>query len=88
MTITHYVQARLGSDATEQDAEQVIDLALAIWQAQLDAGLGDPDERATRADIMDWLHARTYDWSRLYDAALGDVGAIAEVRAEAGVPVL
>ena len=82
------VSEYLGSECTKQDAELVIAFALAIYQEQLDLGLGDADEFATRANVMDWLHARTYDWTRLYEAATGDVGAIVEVRTEAGVPVL
>jgi hypothetical protein len=86
--VNNIVREYLGGDCTEQDAELVIAFALAIYQEQLDLGLGDADEFATRANVMDWLHARTYDWTRLYEAATGDVGAIVEVRTEAGVPVL
>jgi hypothetical protein len=86
--VTHMVSERLGDVATKQDAELVIAFAIAIWQEQIDSGLGDANEWATRAHVMNWLENRTYDWTRLYEAASGDVAAIAEVRAEAGLPAL
>lgn len=84
------VRQYLGDAATEQDAEQAIKLALAIWQEQIDAGIGNraDDEWPTRANVRDWLDNRTYDWTRLVEAARGDVGALAEVRTEAGLSVL
>ena len=86
--VTHMVRERLGDVATKQDAELVIAFALAIWQEQINSGLGNANEWATRAHVMNWLENRTYEWTRLYEAASGDVAAIAEVRAEAGVPVI
>ena len=84
------VRQYLGDMATEQDAEQAIELALALWQEQIDSGIGDraDDEWPTRANVRDWLDNRTYDWTRLVEAARGDIGALAEVRNEAGLSVL
>lgn len=84
------VRQYLGDSATEQDAEQAIGLALALWQEQIDSEIGDRanDEWPSRAKVRDWLDNRTYDWSRLVEAARGDVGALAEVRTEAGLSVL
>jgi hypothetical protein len=72
------IAERLGSDATADDAQMVADLAEALAGEQ-----GDTD-----FDLQGWLFNRTYDWSRLWEAANGDVSAIAEVRAEAGLQVL
>ena len=80
--ITHheriYVMERLGTEATTDDAQKVVDLAAALAAEQ-----GDPD-----ADLIDWLGNRTYPWTRLYDAAEGDAAALGEVRAEAHLPIL
>jgi len=71
----HYVQERLGSEATCQDAELVLDLAAALAAEQ-----GDDNYNA-----IDWLNNRTYPWTTLYEAAQGDVAALALVRSEAGL---
>jgi hypothetical protein len=73
-----YVMERLGTEATIEDALNVAELASALAAEQ-----GDPD-----ADVIDWLSNRTYPWTRLYDAAEGDGEALAEVRAEAHLPIL
>lgn len=78
MSNVNYVMERLGTEATSEDAEKVIDLA-----EQLAAEQGDEE-----GDVMDWLRNRTYDWTRLWQAANGDVAALAEVRREAHLPVL
>lgn len=78
MENVHYVMERLGTDATEQDAQMVIDLAESIAAEQ-----GDED-----FNLIDWLHNRTYDWTLLWEAANGDAAALAKVRAEAHLPVL
>jgi len=62
------------------------ELALAIWQEQLDAGYGYPGEKADPANLDDWLANRTYSLQLLKDAAAGDINALAEVREEAGLP--
>ncbi len=72
------IAERIGSEATLEDAQMVADLAEALAAEQ-----GDGD-----GDLQDWLFNRTYDWTRLWEAASGDVAALAEVRAEAGLQVL
>jgi hypothetical protein len=78
MNSIHFVMERLGTEATEQDAEQVIELA-----EQLAAEQGDD-----AFDTIDWLSNRTYAWTRLWEAANGDVAALAEVRTEAHLPAI
>lgn len=73
-----YIAERLGSEATREDAEMVADLAERLADEQ-----GDDD-----FSLLDWLGNPTYAWTRLWDAANGDVAALAEVRAEAHLPVL
>lgn len=72
------IMERLGSEATFDDAQMVADIAEALAAEQ-----GDE-----QGELQDWLFNRTYEWVRLWEAANGDVAAIAEVRAEAGLPVL
>lgn len=86
--VVYYVQERLGSEATEQDAKSLVGMAEAIWQEQIDAGLGEPDECVTKDGLIDWLSNRTYDWTLLCEAANGDVMALSMVRSEAGLPVI
>lgn len=78
MSNTTYVMERLGTEATEADAEQVIALAEALAAEQ-----GDDE-----GSIIDWLNNRTYDWTELWEAANGDAAALARVRAEAHLPVI
>lgn len=78
MSNVYYVMERLGTEATAEDAQQVLDLA-----EQLAAEQGDDD-----FNVISWLNNRTYDWTRLWEAANGDVAALAEVRREAHLPVL
>lgn len=82
-TMTHqadltYIAERLGSEATTDDAQAVAALA-----EQLAAEQGDAE-----FDLIDWLGNRTYEWTRLWEAAQGDASALAEVRAEAHLPAL
>jgi len=63
------------------------EIALAIWQEQLELGLGGPSEAAGEDNLDLWLDNRTYDLRLLEEAAAGDVGALAAVRTEAGLPV-
>lgn len=63
-------------------------LALTIWREQIECGLGEAGETADDARLSDWLSNRTYPLSLLDDAIAGDVAAIAEIRREAGLPVL
>ena len=74
----NYVMERLGTDATAADAEQVLGLAERLATEQ-----GDID-----FDAINWLSNRTYDWAELWEAANGNVAALAKVRTEAGLPVL
>lgn len=78
MENVHYVMERMGTEATEQDAQMVIELAESIAAEQ-----GDED-----FNLIDWLHNRTYGWTLLWEAANGDVAALAKVRAEAHLPVI
>ncbi len=78
MSNVNYVMERLGTEATAADAEQVLGLA-----EKLAAEQGDAD-----FDAIEWLSNRTYDWTVLWEAATGDIAALAKVRAEAGLPVL
>lgn len=72
------IAERLGSEATLEDAQLVADLAEVLAGEQGDSNF----------DLQDWLLNRTYEWTRLWEAASGDVAALAEVRAEAGLRVL
>lgn len=86
MNVTKYVQERLGSEATTDDADAVIGLAMQLWTEQIERGMGEPDERVTRDErVLDWLD--NHDWTALCEAANGDVTALAAVRAEAGLPM-
>lgn len=78
MSDINYVMERLGSEATATDAEMVLGLAEKLATEQ-----GDTD-----FDAINWLSNRTYDWTLLWEAANGDAGALAKVRAEAHLPVL
>ena len=77
MNTIHYVMERLGSEATEADANKVISLATSLADEQ-----GDQD-----FDLINWLENRTYAWTELWEAATGDVRALAMVRREAHLPV-
>jgi len=68
----------LGTDATEEDALKTAHMADLIAEEQ-----GEFDY-----DVIDWIHNRTYPITRLWEAANGDVSALAEVRAEAHLPVI
>lgn len=70
-----YIAERLGSEATMEDAEKVAALAESIAQEQGDEAF----------DLIDWLNNRTYDWTVLWEAASGDVAALAKVLTEAGL---
>ena len=63
-------------------------LALELWAEQIRRGMGRPGESADPDNIEAWLGNRTYQASTLNDAAGGDVAALAQVRDEAGLPVL
>lgn len=78
MNAINYVMERLGNLATEHDAAMVLELAekLAVEQGEVDY------------DAINWLSNRTYAFTDLYDAANGDVSALAKVRAEAGLSVI
>ena len=78
MDNVNYVMGSLGTEATIEDAQEVIGLAEKIAAEQ-----GDEDFA-----LIDWLSNRTYDWTLLWDAANGDVSALAEVRREAHLPIL
>lgn len=78
MSNVNYVMERLGTEATTDDAAQVLELV-----EQLAAEQGDGD-----FDAINWLNNRTYDWAFLWEAANGDVAALAMVRVEAGLPAL
>lgn len=73
-----YIAERLGSEATTEDAQAVATLAEQLADEQ-----GDDE-----FDLLAWLNNRTYDWTRLWEAANGDAAALVEVRAEAHLPVL
>ena len=77
MNTIHYVMERLGSEATEADANKVISLATSLADEQGDQGF----------DLINWLENRTYAWTELWEAANGDVRALAMVRSEAHLPV-
>lgn len=62
-------------------------LALAIWQEQLDYGIGEPGEVASEDQLDEWLLNRVYGVDVLERAAAGDVAAIVQVRTEAGLPL-
>ena len=74
----NYIAERLGTEATREDAAMVAELA-----EKLAAEQGD-----TEFVLLDWLNNRTYDWTLLWEAANGDVAALAQVRAEAHLPTL
>ena len=78
MDAIYWVMERLGTEANEIDARQVIDLAE-------DLALEQGDEEF---DAIDWLSNRTYDFTLLWEAANGDVSAMAQVREEAKLPLL
>ena len=61
-------------------------LAIALWQEQLDRGLGDPDEVASEDRLGGWLGNRVYGLDVLEAAADGDVESLVRVRYEAGLP--
>jgi hypothetical protein len=61
-------------------------LALALWREQLAAGIGAAGDEASEEGLDDWLSNRAYNRARLIGAARGDVAALVEVRAEAGLP--
>jgi len=69
-------------------SEKAQAFALEIWKEQLAAGIGKPNEVAESDRIDEWILNRTYQHGLIEDAANGDVAAIAEVRNEAGLPVL
>lgn len=75
----------LDEDGIDQPAR---DLALKLWREQIAAGIGQPGEAADSDDLGEWLVNRTYSLSRLLGAAHGHADALAEVREEAGLPVL
>ncbi len=75
----------LDEDGIDQPAR---DLALKLWQEQIAAGIGQPGEVVDPDELGEWLANRTYSLSRLLEAAHGQVDALAEVREEAGLPVL
>jgi len=65
------------------------DLAMELWEEQIVRGLGEPGECATREHLDDWWANRTIREREVYDrAAAGDVSALAQVRTEAGLPIL
>ena len=74
----NYIAERLGTEATKEDAAMVAELAQKLAEEQ-----GEE-----QGDLLDWLSNRTYEWTRLWEAANGDVAALAQVRAEAHLPVL
>lgn len=65
-------------------------LAMALWQEQISTGIAAHGEEVSEASLGDWLYNRSYSWpwGVLERAAAGDVAALAEVREEAGLPVL
>jgi len=77
-TELNYIAERLGTEATKEDAEMVADLAEKLAKEQGDKGF----------DLLNWLSNRTYEWTRLWEAANGDAAALAQVRAEAHLSVL
>src|SRR5579864_1202896 len=86
-SMTHCVMERLGTGATEEDADKVITLAMALWTEQLAGGLGEPGEEVDIDRLADWLSNRTYGWKVLLEAANGDISAVDHVRREAGLPL-
>jgi hypothetical protein len=62
-------------------------IALSLWQEQLDMGYGQSDEVASIQQLDEWLGNRTYSEALLERAASGDTKAVIEVRNEAGLPV-
>lgn len=78
MNALNYIQERLGSEATTEDAQAVAELAEQIASEQ-----GDE-----QFDLIDWLNNRTYPWTDLYEAAMGDAAMLAKVRTEAGLSAI
>ena len=72
-----YIQERLGSEASIDDAMAVANLAAEIAEEQGDDAF----------ELIDWLENRTYPWADLFEASQGDAAALARARAEAGLPV-
>lgn len=66
-------------------SEQAVELVLRIWGEQYAMGIGDIPPTAELVD--EWVVNRTYPPSVLEHAAAGDVAALAQVRAEAGLPL-
>ena len=75
-------------DLASELEEKAEKLALSIWEEQLAAGIGEDGEAVDEDRLGDWIANRTYPEAKLLDAAAGDVSALAEVRAEAGLPVI
>ena len=73
-----YIQERLGSEASIEDASAVANLAAALAQEQGDNAFV----------LLDWLNNRTYPWTQLFEASQGSVAALARVRVEAGLPAV
>lgn len=67
-------------------SEKAKKLALQIWYEQAMRGIGDSSVDPQAID--DWIINRTYPLSVLERAATGDVQALAQVRTEAGLPLL
>lgn len=63
------------------------ELALATWREQIAMGLGYQGEVADPAHLDDWLGNRTYQLELLQRAVDGDIAALVQVRAEAGLTV-
>lgn len=83
------LQARLAALLTPTaSADETNALAMSLWAEQIARGMGEPGEQADSTCLDDWLLNRTYPIETLSAAAAGDVAALAEVRAEAGLPVL
>jgi len=73
-----YIQERLGSEASIEDAQAVANLAAELAEEQGDNAFG----------LLDWLQNRTYPWTELFEASHGNVAALVRVRAEAHLPPL
>lgn len=68
------------------------ELVRALWQEQIKRGVVPRDEIVDDTLIEDWIDNRNYCTDGSEDdilnlAAAGDVAALAQVRAEAGLPV-
>jgi hypothetical protein len=68
-------------------SEAAQEIALEIWEEQIQAGIGEPGEVATQAGLDDWLGNRTYPGAVLEKAAKGDAQAIVRARTEAGISI-